>query len=233
MTLTVPLRHDPKRTRPPGGEPMEVQRSRRRIRRVVEPFDAGDRGHRSHAGAVHDRVDVAAACGDTVEGTPEDPFAPNLHAARGPAGVHAVEDRAPRRKTAERFVAAGVEAARPDDQGLVVPLHADGGAELLPAPEQPFIQRNAEARFRVEPRRAGDDVDAPFHERIREREVLAVADERGPGEPRIGVIAAQRQAERRAVASAANAQQAAARPEHLLDVDLHGTEPSVVRIRGG
>ena len=124
-----------------------------------------------------------------------------------------------------------MEVAGPGDERLVVTLHANAGVEPVSALLVPLVRRDAEARFRVEARRAGHDADARFHGRIREREILAVADERSPRERRVCVIAAPGQAERRAVAAAANTQQLVPRPEHLLAVDLHRPQPPVVRIR--
>jgi hypothetical protein len=94
------------------------------------------------------------------------------------------------------------------------------------------VLRRANARLRVQVRRAGHHVDAGFEKGVRERVVGAVADEGRSREAGVRVIAAAGDPEGHAIPSGAQVHERAPRAKLTFREHLHRTYAPIVRVRG-
>ena len=198
---------------------------------VVELFDPQDGRDRTHGDAMEHHVRVPAIGGRPIERLAGNPLAASQHAVVRPPDVDAGEHGSPVRE-GRGLIGKRPDVADADDPRAVVALHANDGVEAGPSLRVADIAGRTEARLHVQLRNARDDVGAVLEKVVGQREVAVVANQRRPEESGIRVVAAARDAERRAVPARANADQARAGPEQPLAVGLDHLHAIAVRVGG-
>ena len=187
---------------------------------VVQPFGTASAVTGPIAGAMHDQVDVAAAW-SCVPSNGRPPSHSPRTGRRLASSARRRRRSAPGRRETLRHVGRRVDEARADDERADAALARAAPHRCRRVAESPRRRRRgAPTLTSIDAAAPDDHVRAVLQIAARQRVVIAVADERRPQEPEVGVIAGRRDAERRAVPPGLDGAQAAGFGPDVFDVGL-------------